>query len=334
MNVRNAGLNGDSMKPTVISLFAGCGGSSLGYQLAGYKELLAAEWDDNACECLRLNFPGLPIYHGDVCKLTSTECMKLANIKCGELSVLDFSCPCQSFSNAGKRRFDDPRGGLFKEAARLLQELQPKAFVFENVTGLIQGVMKQAYLTIIQTLRDCGYRATGEVMNSMYYGVPQSRQRVIIIGVRNDLKINPSHPRPQTRPISVKQAWKQLEGITQTVPPLSKFLIDVVPRMKIGDCADDISGKGGFQTVRIHPHRPCPTITKLIAGTGFGALIHPYENRVLSIDEMKLATSFPLSFKLLGDYKEQKARIGNCVPPNLMKAIATHIKKTVLEVKP
>jgi len=188
------------VEPTVISTFAGCGGSSLGYKLAGYKELLAVEWDNNAVETFKLNFPDVPVYHGDICKLTGAECMELAGIKTGELDVFDGSPPCQGFSTAGKRKFDDPRNSLFKEYARLLHDIQPKVFVMENVTGMVKGVMKQAYLQIIKTLRECGYRAKGQVMNAMYFNVPQSRERVIIIGVHKDLGIEPSHPKPQTVP--------------------------------------------------------------------------------------------------------------------------------------
>jgi hypothetical protein len=96
-------------EPTVISTFAGCGGSSLGYKLAGFKELLAVEWDQNAVDTFRLNFPEVPVYHGDIAKLTGAECMRLAGIKVGELDVFDGSPPCQGFSTAGKRKFDDPR---------------------------------------------------------------------------------------------------------------------------------------------------------------------------------------------------------------------------------
>ena len=178
MNVLNVDSGG---KPTVISTFAGCGGSSLGYKLAGFKELLAVEWDDNAVETFKANFPDVPVYHGDITKLSSDECMRLAGIKAGELDVLDGLPPCQGFSTSGKRKYDDPRNSLFKEFARLAKDLQPKVFVMENVTGMIKGYMKQAYLQIAKTLRECGYKVCGEVMNAMYFDVPQRRERVIII---------------------------------------------------------------------------------------------------------------------------------------------------------
>lgn len=174
-------------KPTVISTFAGCGGSSLGYQMAGFHELLAVEFDSNAVACLKANFPGLKIYPGDIRNLKVEQCLEMAGIKSGELDVLDGSPPCQGFSTAGRRKFMDPRNSLFMEFVRLLNGLHPKFFVMENVTGLIKGAMKQIYLQIVADLRACGYKVKGEVLNAMYYGVPQSRERVIIIGVRNDI---------------------------------------------------------------------------------------------------------------------------------------------------
>jgi DNA (cytosine-5)-methyltransferase 1 len=129
--------------PTVISTFAGAGGSSLGYSMAGYQELLAVEWDDNAVETFRLNFSGVPVYHGDICKLSVEECMRLAGLtEPGELDVLDGSPPCQGFSTAGKRDFGDDRNQLFRQYVRLLRGLRPKVFVKENVSGMVKGIMK------------------------------------------------------------------------------------------------------------------------------------------------------------------------------------------------
>lgn len=283
------------MKPTVISTFAGCGGSSLGYQLAGFHELLAVEWDQNAVDTFRLNFPGVPVYHGDIAKLTGAECMKLAAIKKGALDVLDGSPPCQGFSTAGKRKFDDPRNSLFKEYARLLNELQPKVFVMENVTGLVKGCMKQAYLTIIKTLRDCGYKAKGEVLNAMYFNVPQSRERVIIIGVREDLGIEPTHPKPQGKPI----AAKRLDSRPGVYSP-----------KRYGDKI-------------VTESMPARTIDKL------GRFFWNREEQ-WGIKSYIYAASFPNDFKWAGKTVDIKNRIGNSVPPNLMRAIAEHIKINIL----
>jgi DNA (cytosine-5)-methyltransferase 1 len=116
--------------PTVISLFAGCGGSSLGYSMAGYRELLAVEWDDHAVKTFKLNFPDVPVWHGDIADLSVERCMEMAGLSGqGELDVLDGSPPCQGFSTAGKRKMDDDRNQLFREYVRLLQGLKPKVFV-------------------------------------------------------------------------------------------------------------------------------------------------------------------------------------------------------------
>ncbi len=328
--------------PTVISAFAGCGGSSLGYQMAGYKELLAIEWDNNAVETFSINFPDIPIYHGDIAKLSSEECMKLANIRKGELDILDGSPPCQGFTTYGKRRLNDPRNYLFKEYARLLRDLQPKVFIMENVIGMIRGHMKQIYLQIINTFRECGYRAKGEVMNAKYFNVPQSRERVIIIGVREDLGIEPTHPKPQSKPITVKEAFKNIDNKTfgkdtkgypqERIYPLFKQgqngLRKIYPLFKKGQ--KSLNGKF-FKTRRLAWNKPAPTICKTTTWTGFSQTIHPDEDRDLTIEEAKRLSSFPDNFKFVGTYSEQWARIGNSVPPNLMKAIAEHIKINILE---
>jgi len=297
-------------QPTVISTFAGCGGSSLGYKLAGFHELLAVEWGDNAVETFRLNFPGVPVYHGDIAKLTGDECMRLAGIGPGELDVLDGSPPCQGFSTAGKRKFDDPRNSLFKEYARLLRELQPRVFIMENVTGMVKGCMKQAYLTIIAELRACGYRCKGEVLNAMYFNVPQSRERVIIVGVRNDLEIEPSHPKPQTRPITIGEAIGDLQ-LAQAFPS--------------GKVRLAIECNSSYRRKWKDAGCVCPTIQ---ASRALLVLDDGKVRDMLPAEAARLA-SFPESFRFAIAGDEQK-RIGNSVPPNLMKAIAEHIRKDIL----
>ena len=322
------------IKPTVISTFAGCGGSSLGYHLAGFKELLAVEWDDNAAATFKLNFPDVPLYHGDIAKLSVEECLARSGLRVGQLDVFDGSPPCQGFSVAGNRKFSDPRNGLFKEYARLLTGLQPKVFVMENVTGMIKGAMKQAYLKIISELRGCGYQAQGQVMNAMYYNVPQSRERVIIIGVRNDLGLQPSHPKPQLKPVSVGEAIKNaptdgLNGKYLELTGKTSELIKILkPGQRMDNLYEQVHGKGKrayFAFSRTHPDKPSNTITKDSCG-----LIHFKENRTLTVGELKLVGSFSHNFKFIGTYLSANQRIGNSVPPNLMKAIALHIKQEIL----
>lgn len=177
----------DENAPTVISTFAGGGGSSLGYSMAGYQELLAVEWDNNAVATFKLNFPDVPVYHGDIAELSVEECMKLAGLsEPGELDLLDGSPPCQGVSTAGKRNLNDPRNQLFCEFVRLLRGLQPKVFVMENVSGLVKGKMKLIFAEIMRELKGSGYQVKCKKLNAMYFYVPQSRERLIFIGIRND----------------------------------------------------------------------------------------------------------------------------------------------------
>ena len=125
--------------PTVASLFAGGGGSSLGYSMAGYREVLAADFDAHACATLRLNFQGVEVHEGDVAALRPERVLEAGGIEVGELDVLDGSPPCQGFSTAGKREVGDARNRLFMEYARLLGALRPRAFVMENVSGMVKG---------------------------------------------------------------------------------------------------------------------------------------------------------------------------------------------------
>lgn len=316
--------------PTVVSLFAGCGGSSLGYSMAGFRELLAVEWDDNAVETFKLNFPDIPVYHGDICKLSVKECLEMTGLKPGELDILDGSPPCQGFSIAGKRRMSDDRNQLFREYVRLLQGLKPKSFIMENVSGMVKGKMKIIFAEIMRELKASGYKVSARLLNAMYFNVPQSRQRMIFIGVREDLGIEPSHPEAESKPVTFTEACVNIKQ--ELPPPLSKFILPYIDKMQFGQSMNDVGyKKGGFQEVRIYPDRPIPTLTKIIGGVGFGALFHPFEDRVLSIPEIQRCSSFSDDFRFIGEYKIRRARIGNSMPPLFMRSITRHIQTNILQ---
>jgi DNA (cytosine-5)-methyltransferase 1 len=148
----------------------------------------AHKWDDHAVKTFKLNFPDVPVWHGDIADLSVERCMEMAGLSGqGELDVLDGSPPCQGFSTAGKRKMDDDRNQLFREYVRLLQGLKPKVFVMENVSGMVKGKMKLIFAEIMRELKASGYHVSARLMNAMYFGVPQSRQRMIFIGVREEL---------------------------------------------------------------------------------------------------------------------------------------------------
>lgn len=322
--------------PTVISTFAGCGGSSLGYSMAGFRELLAVEIDENAVETFRLNFPKVPVHRGDIAELTIARCLELAGVGPGELDVLDGSPPCQGFSTSGRREIDDPRNELFREFVRLLRGLQPRAFVMENVTGLVKGKMRLVFAEILRELKASGYRVSARLMNAMYFGVPQRRERTIFVGVREDLGIQPSHPAPMARPIVAMEAIRGCRTDALEVEALrqagrEKAAYAAWSRIPLGKSEDCVSERTiGFNAVRVHPARPCNTITKNDSRLGLRGLMHWSERRRFTLAEFKRFASFPDEFRFAGDWKDGVARIGNSVPPLLMHAIATHLRGSAL----
>jgi DNA (cytosine-5)-methyltransferase 1 len=315
--------------PTVISTFAGAGGSSLGYSMAGFRELLAVEWDNNAVETFRLNFPDVPVYHGDITKLSVEKVLEMTGLKSGELDVFDGSPPCQGFSTAGKRQIDDPRNSLFKDYVRLLRGLRPKVFVMENVSGMVKGIMKIVFAEILRELKASGYKVSARLLNAMYFGVPQSRQRMIFIGVRDDLGIEPSHPEAETVPPSTRDAFFEINqyGFCEKVSPA---LAKVIPLIKPYSDGGEVTGKTFFSTKRLTWNKPFRTISKDMVGTR-SAMVHPSEHRQVTVAEAKRGGSFPDAFIFLGDYKNCLPRIGNSVPPLFMRSIARHIRKELID---
>lgn len=314
---------------SVVSTFSGVGGSSLGYEMAGGKVELAVEWDSHAAECYRLNFPDTPLRRGDIADLSVDEVFQRTGLEAGELDILDGSPPCQGFSTSGRRMLDDPRNGLFREYVRLLEGLKPRTFVMENVSGLVKGKMKLLFAEILRTLRNVGYRVSARLLNAKWYGVPQSRERLIFIGVRENLEIKPSHPKPASRPISAGEA---IEGLpvdkAKTLGGMGYF---IWCRAKPMQRWDEIHPKGHwFNSRTLDPARPAPTIISTASGQGRSTVAHWRYPRCLNIAEVKRLCSFPDDFQLTGGVWEKWARLGNSVPPSLMRAVAEHLRDQIL----
>lgn len=300
--------------PTVISTFAGGGGSSLGYSMAGYRELLAVEWDDNAVETLRLNFPHVPIYHGDIAKLSVQQALDMAGIQPGELDVFDGSPPCQGFSTAGKRQIEDPRNSLFREYVRLLRGLRPKAFVMENVSGMVKGKMKIVFAAILGELKASGYKVRARLLNAMYFGVPQSRERMIFIGIRDDLPAEPSHPAATSRIIGVPKE----QGATE------RFLTAKQQSAAIAHKARHKSKGNGFGFAVLTETKPSPTWPKTQILQTSPLWREEEMLRAPSLLEIKRIGSYPSGYEFTG-YDAAWERIGNSVPPLFMRAISEHV---------
>ena len=311
---------------TVISTFCGCGGSSLGYKWAGFKELLAIDFDKNAVETFRLNFPEVPCWQRDIITVKANEILEFCNIKVGELDILDGSPPCQGFSTAGKRQVTDNRNDLFKSFVYLIQELQPKIFIMENVSGMIKGKMKGKFKEIILSLKALDYQVKCKLLNAKYYEVPQSRERLFFIGVRNDLNLEPVFPEGNNKVITVGEALKDLitdtreafERTPKYIRPLLKLMQDYEVASKYSN------GVRYFNHKRVSKNRPSRTILKT------PDTYHFKENRLFTKEELLILSSFSKDFKLIGNLINAYNRIGNSVMPKQMYHIAKTLKEKIL----
>lgn len=209
----------------VASTFSGCGGSCLGYRMAGYKVIWANEFVPAAQASYNANkADDCYLDCRDVRTIQPEEILEQAGLAKGELDLFDGSPPCQAFSTAGKRHkgwgkektyehgAKQCNERLFDEYIRLLRGLMPRVFVAENVSGLVKGTAKGMFLEILAGLKAVGYRVKCKVLDAQWLGVPQMRQRTIFIGVREDLGIEPIHPMPLPYRYSVRDA---LPWITQ-----------------------------------------------------------------------------------------------------------------------
>ena len=261
---------------TVASTFSGCGGSSLGYRMAGFRVVWASEFIAAARASYKANAsPLTSLDPRDIRKVTPEDILHATRLKRGALDLLDGSPPCASFSTAGKReagwgkvkdysdkaqRTDD----LFFEFIRLLRGLQPKTFVAENVSGLVKGTAKGYFLEILAALKASGYRVSCKVLDAQWLGVPQSRQRTIFVGVRDDLGLNPVHPRPLPYRYSVRDALPWIVNV-------SCLLAGKTPGMKPSSmpCPTVTTGDtGGNGRHFVDAIKPIPSGARIIHDTG------------------------------------------------------------------
>ncbi len=314
---------------TVVSTFAGCGGSSLGYRMAGFRELLAIDNDGNSVETFKLNFPEVPVWNRDICGITGKEILDFLGIGKGDLDLLDGSPPCQGFSTAGNRNIADERNNLFLEFVRLVRELRPKVFVMENVSGQVKGNMKGKFVEIMEAFGSLDYSVRAKLLNSKYYGVPQSRERIFYIGVRKDVGIEPIYPIPNNKLVTVLDAIGDLEEIE--IPnrkDITVGLKEYAVLLDEGESASKYHPKGSlFRLIRLARNRPSPTV---IRSASTGLLHYKYNLSFLSAKEVVRLCSFPDSFSFVGSRNDVIDRVGNAVMPLQMKAIAETIRDKVL----
>ncbi|MCC7196932.1 DNA (cytosine-5-)-methyltransferase [Candidatus Peregrinibacteria bacterium] len=306
---------------SVIELFAGAGGTALGMENAGIEHVLLNEWDKYACSTLRTNRPNWNVIEGDVRELKFFK---------GQADIVQGGFPCQAFSYAGnKMGFEDIRGTMFFEFARCVKEVKPKIAVGENVRGLLTHDGGRTLKTMVSVLEDLGYTVQYKVLKSHYFDVPQKRERLIIIGVRNDLDISVVFPKERDYVLTVKEALDNCpksEG--QEYPKNKKKIMELIPA---GGYWRDLPEKlqkeymgasyfmGGGKTGmarRLSWDEPSLTLTCSPAQKQTERC-HPEETRPLSVREYARIQTFPDDWKFSGSVAQQYKQIGNAVPVNL-----------------
>lgn len=333
------------MSKTSIELFAGAGGLALGLEQAGFEHLGLIEIDSNAAKTLKINRPKWNVICDDIEKIAKQDLEYIFNVKKGALDLLSGGAPCQSFSYAGKRLgLEDTRGTMFYHYATFLNKLQPKVFLFENVKGLKSHDKGRTFKTILNIFEDEGYNINYEVLNAWDYGVAQKRERLIVVGIRNDLKNNFIFPEKKSYKPVLRDVLKNVpESDMSFYSPAKKEVFSLVPpggywRDIDSDIAKDYMKTcwymGGGRTGilrRMSYDEPSLTIltTPQMKQTD---RCHPEEVRPFSVRESARIQSFPDSWEFVGSTASKYKQIGNAVPCNLAKEVGLSIIK-ILEEK-
>ena len=330
-----------------ISTFSGCGGSSLGYKMAGFRVLWANEFVEAARDSYAANAPDTILDGRDIRTLTAQDVLDAIGMQRGDLDLLDGSPPCASFSTAGKRARDwgkekaysdttQRTDDLFFEFVRLLDGLQPRAFVAENVSGLVKGVAKGYFIEILAAMKACGYKVTAKLLDAQWLGVPQQRQRIIFIGVRNDQEGVPTHPRPLPYRYTVRDALPHISGFEAGgfAEPVYIADADFKPYQTVG-ASPPSTGSGRATKVMIENangynghalygiDQPMQTVQQ-----SRPVNVEDGGMRKFTIAELRRICGFPDDFILTGSYAQQWERLGRAVPPVMM----SHIARSVAEV--
>ncbi|MCZ2100136.1 MAG: DNA (cytosine-5-)-methyltransferase [Chitinophagales bacterium] len=329
----------------VLELFAGAGGLAVGLEKAGLKCEVLNEIDKDACETLRKNRPHWKILEGDIKEFEFSKYN-------GKIDVITGGFPCQAFSYAGKKLgLADARGTLFYEFARVIQEVNPPICIGENVRGLLSHDNGKTLHGMISILDEIGYNVVPvKVLKAINYKVPQKRERLILVGVRKDIKIKYEYPKPYKKIYNLKDALKKGELYDCNVPksngakyPQSKKdVLDLVPpkgywrdlpleiqKEFMGGSFYLGGGKTGIAR-RIGWDEPCLTLTCSPAQKQTERC-HPDETRPFTVREYARIQTFPDDWEFAGSLAQQYKQIGNAVPINLGLEVGYSIVKFLNE---
>ncbi|ABX72940.1 TPA: DNA cytosine methyltransferase [Neisseria meningitidis] len=329
-------LNSSSNKPKILSLFSGCGGLDLGFHQAGYETVWANDFSHWACESFRKNI-GDVIVEGDI------EQIDPNNPTIPDCDIILGGFPCQDFSMIWKQPgLEGERGNLYKSFLRFVNAKKPKVFVAENVKGLLTANKKKAIQQIITDFENCGYYVQAKLYNFAEFGVPQFRERVLIVGVRLDTGFDFHHPEPTHGEntdyglLPYVTAGQAISDIPENannheqlkISEQTKKRLNLIPE---GGNYSDIPRdhplyvKSMLSLVYRRMHRDKPSTTIIAAGGGGTWGYHFPEPRAFTNRERARLQSFPDNFEFMGSTTEVRRQIGNAVPPQGVVELAKAI---------
>lgn len=318
-------------KLKVASLFCGCGGTDVGllgdfdflgkhYEANGMEIVYANDIDDNACNIFKENF-GITPDNRDIREVKSEEIP--------EFDILTGGFPCQSLSiiaqNPKRLGVKDERGKLFFEMCRILRERQPKCFIAENVKGILTANKKSAFPLIMKEFEESGYDVQYRILNSANYGVPQKRERVIIVGFRKDLNIDFSFPDVE---IEDENNFAPLKKVIEKKVDEKYFFSEraVAGMMKKRESMN----KGRAQDI----NKPCNTVGAHLAKVSLNStdpvLMEKNRYRRFTPREVARIQSFPDDFELVGSEAAQYRALGNAIPPVMFWYVAKAVKEELI----
>lgn len=346
-------MGSDDMAKKVkcLSLFAGIGGFEVGMSPCGFTFTNTLEWDENCCKTLNANR-----------ELTGAEEETVLPLDIMKTEPNDFSSekvdyivggpPCQSFSAAGRRAggvagTSDTRGTLFWYYCQYVKHFKPKAFVFENVRGILSSKKGEDFKIICASFEEVGYNLFWRILNAADYGVPQQRERVFLVGIRKDLNIEFKFPRPTHGPdspekvpyVTVREVLADITDETEVVPPYGGKYGDLIPDIPVGENYRFYTEEMGHPNplfawrskfsnflYKVDPDDICKTI---IAYQGrYDGPFH-WHNRKCTVEELKRMQGFPKEYVIPQTYVEGVKQVGNSVCPPVAHQIGMALRYQV-----
>lgn len=338
-----------------IDLFCGCGGLSYGFECAGVNILLGIDNDATALKAFENNHKNAKTICGDITTTTLSDIKKHIGDK--KIDLIIGGPPCQGMSLSGPRKFDDPRNKLYLSYIRLVEEIKPEAFVIENVPGLVGLFKGQIKDSILERLTALGYNVQYKILCSANYGVPQSRRRVVFVGLKDKsfdfdniksketvtcemalsdlpplvdtLGEDPAEyetiPQNNYQKLMRKKSKDVRNHIAASHSEKVKYIISLVPDGgNYKDLPEEYKSSRNFHVAwtRFRSDKPAPTID-----TGHRHHFHYKYNRVPTVRECARLQSFPDDFIFEGNKTQQFRQVGNAVPPLMAQAIAEALLK-------